>query len=688
MAGGQLVPHTLPDGRVVMVPDYVVPQQALALPNVPAPQRGPDERTAFSGPDFRLKFTGPATESPESPNILSGSAPPIKIRTDFSGGLGGPSSRRRDDVKKDSKGVPRINLGDPNASPLTAADEEKPEYRLPTEQELKADEHERAARKQAKGVDPSTLDTGGPREAAPSQGDGGDEMNPLVRAAMRYSPGGGGPRRSGGMEVGTIKEQREPGRELLPEQMWRMGLAERPKELYEVDPTVPQSTIGTDEPVMRERQTGLERGASAAGDAARKEYELQLDAAHKQSIAERQNLADQSNLIDEQLGTIADRRNRIAKLQEVADQRAREADSIEPRTRSQIWEDRGTFAQIMGGLSMAIGGYTQGLGRNGGHNPGMEMINKMLDSAVDDERYKHERRQKIGMSAKSDLDKAMAIYGDLDLATLDAKNRKLANVMALTKSMAADPSTDPMAKERAAGIYNSMYDQYLEGVRKLAEGIQGRVLTQEVNFKQAPATGGGGGGNDPLKMLERGAKATEYVNKIEGKGQATSNRSIEGDKLNDVNAAMETLDAADSIDRDLDALGIDSDIDDPLSGPLDAAARITGLGGRGRQARQSLARNTTRLARGIQQTLGKSDNDAKLADQMAAGEGDEKSRRAAANIARQQSLGRIQTAMAGMTPQQRDAFLAGLPPERRAQVQAAGSATAAPRRAASEGAAD
>jgi hypothetical protein len=407
-------------------------------------------------------------------------------------------------------------------------------------------------------------------------------------------------------------------------------------------------------------------------------HELQVDQAHKQSIAERQILAQQSELMDQQLATISQRRERVAKLQETAEQRAQEASSMEPRTREQVWGSKGEVARGMAILSAVLGGLA-------GNNDGWKMIDKSINEAVDDDRAKWERRQKLGMSAKGELDHAMAVYGDLELATLDTKNRKLMSAMAMTKSMAADPGLDPMAKQRAQAVGAQMYDKYLENARVLAEGIQGRAVSQEVNYKQAPATGGGGGGNDPLKMLQRGAQATDYVNKIEGKGANAPTRSIEGDKLNDVNAAMESLDAADAVERDVKALGFDSsDIDDPLSGPLDKAAGVLGTGGDGRRRRQSLDANTKRLARGIQQSLGKSDNDARLADEMAIGDGSGVSRARAAQTARKQALGRIQTATAGMTPQQREAFLEALPAERREQVRSAMSEVASPRRGASE----
>jgi hypothetical protein len=214
--------------------------------------------------------------------------------------------------------------------------------------------------------------------------------------------------------------------------------------------------------------------------------------------------------------------------------------------------------------------------------------------------------------------------------------------------------------------------------------LTGHAVKEEISYKQGAPTGGGGAPPSTLKALEEAARAKTAIGKISGEPDSQG-REVQGEKLGDVNAAMETLEAADAISRDIKGLGAESsDIDDPLSGPIDAAARLIGTGGSGRRTRQSLESNTQRLARGIQQSLGKSDNDAKLADQMAIGDGSGVSRLRQAETARRAALGRIQTAVAGMTPQQRQTFLRGLTPERRTQVNEALSATAQPVRAASE----
>lgn len=498
MAGGQLVPHVLPNGQTIMVPGYLAPQQALALPNVQPPSAGPDRRVAGG------VMQGWGDEIPTLPE---------------------PTEQERVERMRAALAPPQQQAPSGNEHTTTA-----PKNREEELSRIGSGKPSRPA-----GVDPSSVVIGKPKsEQAEQQSEGGGGLNPLVQAAMTYSPGGGGPRRSPGLEVGSIKEERQPGVDLLPEQKWRMGLEARPRELYEVDPTVPQSTIGTADPVMREKLTGIEKGAAAAAETERKAYELQVDQAHKQSVAERKMLAEQSNLIDEQLGAIAERRTKIAKLQETAEQRAQEAASMQPRTREQVWGSKGNVARGLAILSAVLGGLA-------GNNNGWNMIDKSINEAVDDDRYEAERRAKLGLAAKNDYEHALTLYGDPQMAALDAKNRKLANMAAMAKSQAADPGLDPMAKERAVSVYNTAYNNYLEGVRQLGELGSGKILSQEINYKQAPATGGGGGSNDPLARLKRGAEATKYLNTITGEENKPKPNPTEQAALNEEEADMAPL---------------------------------------------------------------------------------------------------------------------------------------------------
>ena len=628
MAGGALVPHVLPDGRTIMVPASMATPSGggmLAMPDVAKP----------NAPDMRVAGPGGIWGAPAPPPI-SQMVEPLKKAT----GWRDPTT-----VAMPPPGTPTVANPKPEA-PAAAT------------------------------VDPSPLaEPGGNRSPANGGGEKPGEWNPLARQVFN-DRGGGKPRRTGRREETSVTAERLPGKELLPELKWAMGLEQRPQEL---DPDQP---FVADDPQYRGIQTGVTMGAERAGKGAKLAYEQQVNQEQQRLNAEREVLAQQSQALDDNLSQVAERRTRIAKLQETADQRMEEARSFEPRTREQVWQEKGPAAQVMGILAMALGGYVQGLGRSGGRNPGLDIVNKVIDDAVEGDRYKAERRMKVGAAAKSDYEKALAMYGDPEAAMLEAKQRKLASTMGMLQNQLASRGLDEQAKMRGEQLYAAAEQQYLQNAQQLYDQLNGVVVKESINYKPEMA-GGGGGGMTLQQRLKNAAEATKNINIIEGKEQNPHQRSVEGDKLNDINGAMEAIDAADAVTRDLRALGADSDIDDPLSGPIDSIAGVIGTGGTGRRTRQSLEANTSRLARGIQQSLGKSDNDAKLADQMAVGDGSAASRIGAAKTARAQALGKLQTAMAGMTPQQRQSFMDGLPPERRAMVQEAASAIARTKRAVS-----
>ncbi len=618
--GGNLVPHSLPDGRVIMVPGYL------------APATGGMADAAGSDPMAMAAHMQSLQPSPTE-----------SIRAALTPKAPAPGGNEHKSAPTGPGWMPR------------------------------------GESKGGGAVDPSTLaEPGGGGAPAPAEQKEG-EWNPLVRQVFNEGGRGGGrPRRTGRREETSVTAERTPGKELLPELKWAMGLEARPQELD------PDAAFVADDPKYRGVQTGVTMGADQAGKSARLDYERQVNQEHARLNAEREGLVQQSQALDDNLSQVAKRRERIAALQDTADKRMEEARSFEPRTRDQVWEDKGPAAQVMGILAMALGGYVQGLGRSGGRNPGFDMVNKVLDDAVEGDRHKADKRMKIGQAARNDYEKALALYGDPEAALLEAKNRKLANVMGMTQNMLADRGLDEVAKQRGEQLYAAAQQQYLQNAQQLYDQLNGVVVKESINYKPEMA-GGGGGGMTLQQRLKNAAEATKNVNIITGKSAENPHqRSIEGDKLNDINGAMEAIDAADSVTRDLRALDVSSDIDDPLSGPIDAIAGVVGTGGSGRRTRQSLQANTARLARGIQQSLGKSDNDAKLADQMATGDGSAASRISAAQTARAQGLGRLQTALAGMTPGQRAAFLEGLPPERRALVQEAATAVARSKRAGSE----
>ena len=452
---GELVPHTLPDGRTLMVPSYLAGAQQAVQASKP-----------FAG----------------------GFAPKL-ISTD-------PSSNW-------------VSVA-PDGAPPPAP--EAPAVRTPTRdediaQERKATFHDPAGDT----VDPANLvnvsKQAGPVAARPAApGAPGSISDSVKEVGNEIASRRGGPARPAGLQVSSVKQEVQPGTDLLPEQKWRFGLEKRPDLGQEVDPNAEQPTWGTEEPVMRARKTVLERGAEAAGEQAKGNFQLQEQARIEQSNAQKAALTAQSQMLDQQLGTIADRRARIASLQQTATDRAQEANSIEPRTRADVWGSKGNTGRAMAVLAAVLGGFA------GNHN-GWDMVDKSVQEAVDDDRAKWERAQRAGLNARNDFERAMQLYGDPDMAELDVRNRKLANMLAMTNQQLNDRTLDATAKMRGQQLYQQTYDQYLQGVQQLHDLANGKVLKEEVTQTQRPATGGGGAPTK-LAMLKGMAEATKYEDEI------------------------------------------------------------------------------------------------------------------------------------------------------------------------------
>jgi len=446
---GELVPHTLPDGRTLMVPSYLANLQPAVQPSA-----------RFAG-GFTPKLV-PVDPGSEWTSVIPDGA--------------------------------------------VAPSPKPPEVRLPTRDETLAEQ--RKATLPASTSDPSKLTkiptAGAAQQAAP--GAPGTISDSVKEVGAEIANRHGGPARPGGLQVSTVKQEVQPGVDLLPEQKWRYGLERRPDLGQEVDPNAEQPTWGTAEPVMRARKTVLERGAEKAGEQARSSFDLQEQTRLEQSNAQKAMLAQQSQILDHQIGTIADRRARIAALQQTASDRAQEANSIEPRTRAEVWGSKGNTGRAMAVLSAVLGGFA------GNHN-GWDMVDKSVQEAVDDDRSKWERAQRAGLNARNDFERAVQLYGDPEMAELDVRNRKLANMLAMTNQQINDRSLDATAKMRGQQLYQQTYDQYLQGVQQLHDLANGKVLKEEVTQTQRPATGGG---KAPTKLdiLKAEAQATEYEDKI------------------------------------------------------------------------------------------------------------------------------------------------------------------------------
>lgn len=409
-----------------------------------------------------------------------------------------------------------------------------------------------------------------------------------------------------------------------------------------------------------------------------------------------------SDAYNEQLAMSLDRRQGEAyqaqqaeyqgRVQAVAEQRAREQEQqrqlqdFESKWDAQsaetaqmkvpqmedYWQDKGTMATMATALSITLGGALQGL--RGGQNPGLEMSNQAIERWVSARREEYQRARDQNTDMGNQYARMVQSYGSQNLAEQRLRDQAYGVRDAMMQAYAQKIGT-PGALE----AYNQAQLQS-EAQRAALQQQAYQDAGAEIEEKLTMQGGGGGGGSSVLKMLRAGAEAKQLRDKIEGNQRADPTRGIEGEKTDAINASLNTIHAADEIARTVGDMGYgEDDTDDPRAGALDYVTKNL-PGTNSRKLGQNLDQATNTLARGIQQGLGKSDNDAKLADQMAIGGGSGRERITAAQRAKSQAIAKLKVELSGVTPQQRDAFIQQLPPDVRQQVSGAFNTNTAPAR--------
>ncbi len=301
---GALVPYKLDDGRVVQMPDYLVPpEKRLKLPDVAAPPAGPDERLASNDNDFLaqvspdFKKVQDAAQAPIPGAMLLREQPIPEKEED-------PSKRLRQQDHEKAIGLAKAALGQagPALKPVAAPDPRK-------QSETTESTAERLYGKKPTGkADPNALN--------------------LIPSEQKI--------------------ERSGGRDLLPEYKWKFGLEERPDLGRELDPKADQPTWGNEDPRHSCPHDWRREGMAAAKATALKLGQQQVEAEHAQHVANMSLLTQQSEMYDQQQAAIADRRAKIADLQWTAEQRANDAKSIEPRTKSEVWSSKGAHSVSWG----------------------------------------------------------------------------------------------------------------------------------------------------------------------------------------------------------------------------------------------------------------------------------------------------------------------------------------------------
>lgn len=412
--------------------------------------------------------------------------------------------------------------------------------------------------------------------------------------------------------------------------------------------------------------------ALSASDKYQEQLAMSLDRRQQQAYeATQAEFAARSGQLAAQQRRFEEQQSMLLDYQAKRDAAMQEAAQLKTPQMEDYWQSRGTFANVMTGLSIALGGALQGL--RGGQNPGLEMSNQSIDRWVASQREEYQRAMERGRELDNQYGRMVQLFGSENLAAEHLREQAWTVRDGMLKSYAEKIGT-PSALEN----YNqAMLETEAKRAAMRAQNSQGAM----VDIEQKLSMQGGGGGGKPkgvLDMLRAGAEAKKLKSEIEGDGKE-SEREVSPEKVKLINSALSTVESSDDVVRllgDLDAT--ESDYDDPLSGPVDYVQNLAG--GKRRERSQRLEQATQILARNLQasRNMGNSDDDREQADKIAGMGKSGQERRMAAAGERAAALGALQTTLASLTPQQQRDLIRQLrakSPERAAQVEAAIGAT-------------
>jgi hypothetical protein len=191
--------------------------------------------------------------------------------------------------------------------------------------------------------------------------------------------------------------------------------------------------------------------------------------------------------------------NMLQDYQAKRDALAQQAAQMKTPQMEDYWQSRGTFANVMTGLSIALGGALQGL--RGGENPGLQMANQSIDRWIASQKEAYNRAEGRVSDADSQYAKLVQTFGNENLATEHMRLQAWDVRDGMLKTYAQKIGT-PDALEN----YNqAMLATEADRAKAAARASQGAQV--EIDRKLS-MTGGGGGGK-PKTLAEAYKVAAE-----------------------------------------------------------------------------------------------------------------------------------------------------------------------------------
>lgn len=376
--------------------------------------------------------------------------------------------------------------------------------------------------------------------------------------------------------------------------------------------------------------------------------------------AQQQEYAARSGQMAAQQQRYEQQQNALQDYQAKRESFVQQAAQLKTPQMEDYWGSRGTFANVMTGLSIALGGALQGL--RGGQNPGLEMSNQSIDRWINAQQEDYKRAQGRVTDADNQFARAVQMFGSENLAASHLREQAWGVRDGMLKSYAEKIGT-PSALE----AYN---EAMLQSEAKRAALVAQNSMGAEVEIEKKLSMQGGGGAARPKvkDAVHDAALVHEDLAKLRGQGKDPE-RPVSGETTEALTGALDTITAARNIRKTLQTLGdTKDDTDDPRSGPVDYVAKNI-PGTETRKRGQDLDIDTEAMARGMQKSDGKSDKDADLAGKRALGQGGSyREREQAALRAEAGAVRKIKLHISSMTPDQRRVYVQSLPADVRQTI--------------------
>lgn len=200
---------------------------------------------------------------------------------------------------------------------------------------------------------------------------------------------------------------------------------------------------------------------------------------------------------------------RAAKLDELRAQRDAKRREIPDINPDRIWEKNGGIGRLFAAISVAVGGYAQGM--NGGENPGLSIIRAGIQDDIMAQKEAAQSKRDAADLADNDYQQLLAAYGDPSLAETELGIRQLEMVEHQAKRQVQQAQSE----ERKAAGMQLLADLQAEKEAKITEW-EGKAGTMVEQFQHDPGRAGGYARKDPVKAAEEAARLKGALDKISG----------------------------------------------------------------------------------------------------------------------------------------------------------------------------